>query len=98
MRHWQQVAGEIIHTVRYEQLVRNPREEISAFLAHCGLEFHPACLEFHSTRRPINTPSQLQVRRALYDSSVNRAQPYRAHLGPLLAALESSGALGNARA
>ncbi|HQQ72024.1 MAG TPA: ChaN family lipoprotein, partial [Alicycliphilus sp.] len=35
-------------------------------LDHCGLEWDPACLEFHKSRRPVTSASAAQVRAALH--------------------------------
>ena len=52
--------------------------------AHCGLDWHPACLSFHTTSRPVRTASVVQVRQPLYRSSVGRWRPGDDVLQPLL--------------
>ena len=61
-------------------------------MAWCGLEWDPACLEFHKTRRPVRTASAAQVRQPIYSSSVGRWKNYElARCPPLL--LEASAAM-----
>jgi tetratricopeptide (TPR) repeat protein len=89
MAYWQRVLPERVLEIRYEALVAEPRKTIARLLAHCGLGWHDACLNFHENRRPVSTASASQVRQPLYTSSVGRWEHYRHHLAPLLAALGS---------
>jgi hypothetical protein len=52
-------------------------------VAWCGLEWDPACLEFHKTRRPVRTASVVQVRQPVYNRSVGRWKHYEGALAPL---------------
>ena len=54
---------------------------------HCGLEFEPACLEFHKTERAVRTASSEQVRRPIYRDATAEWQAYDRRLGPLKDAL-----------
>ena len=88
MEHWRRVLPTgVMLEVRYEDLVAEPEVASRALVAHCGLEWDPACLEFHQTRRAVVTASLAQVRRPLYRDSVARWRRYGAQLGPLLEAL-----------
>jgi len=59
-------------------------------MSFLGLEWEPACLEFHRTQRTVATASSWQVRQPLYDRSVGRWRNYERHLAPLLRALSSA--------
>jgi tetratricopeptide (TPR) repeat protein len=77
--HW-------IHEHRYEDLVGDAQSSVRALLAHCGLDFDPACLRFHEAGREVRTASAAQVRSPLRgDTAV--AQRYGALLEPLRQAL-----------
>jgi len=52
-----------------------------------GLDWDPACLEFHLTSRPVRTASRTQVRRPLHGRSVARWRRYEHELADLFAAL-----------
>ena len=54
----------------------------------CGLDWDPACLEFHKTGRPVRTSSVAQVRKPVYASSVGRWKHYEHLLAPLFAKLK----------
>jgi len=88
MDHWRAVlpAG-MMAEVDYEALVADPEGEGRRLVAHVGLDWDPACVDFHRTRRAVSTASVSQVRQPLYRAAIDRWRPYRAHLGPLLDAL-----------
>lgn len=88
MQHWRQVLPEgVMLEIDYEELVADLEGQARRMLAHCGLAWDPACLEFHKTERPVRTASALQVRQPIYRSAVGRWRAYGALLVPLLAAL-----------
>jgi tetratricopeptide (TPR) repeat protein len=91
MDHWRTQMPNVIHDVRYEDLVRSPREVTEELLAFCGLDWHEGCLEFHANPAPSTTASAAQVRRPLYSSSVDLWQHYRAELAPMEAGLRACG-------
>jgi hypothetical protein len=76
--------------VQYEELVREPEAHIRRLLAHCGLTFEPACLNFHATRRAVRTASAEQVRQPLYSSGVGYWRHFERELEPLRRALGES--------
>lgn len=83
MEHWRQVLPLPVLPVRYEALIDQPEQHIRALLDFLELPWEPACLEFHRTRRLVNTASYAQVRKPIYRSSVGRWKHYEKHLGPL---------------
>jgi tetratricopeptide (TPR) repeat protein len=87
MAHWRAVLPPgVMLELQYEELVNDPEPHARRVLAHCGLAWDPACLRFHETRRAVRTLSAGQVRQALFLTSIGRARPYRAWLGPLIEA------------
>jgi tetratricopeptide (TPR) repeat protein len=87
MDHWDRVLpGKLLHLC-YEDLVRDPESNIRRLLTHCGLEFEPACLAFHETKRPVRTASAEQVRQPLYASGVGYWKHFQSQLEPLRLAL-----------
>ncbi len=90
MDHWDTVLpGKVLH-LQYEELVRDPEMNIRRLLAHCGLDFEPACLAFHETKRLVRTASAEQVRQPIYTSGVGYWKNFEAQLEPLRRALGDS--------
>jgi tetratricopeptide (TPR) repeat protein len=90
MDHWDAVLPGRVLRVQYEELVREPESNIRRLLEHCGLDFEPACLNFHATRRAVRTPSAEQVRQPLYSSGVGYWRHFARELAPLRHALGES--------
>jgi hypothetical protein len=91
MEHWQNLLPGFMHEVRYESLVKNPKEETGKLLEFCGLEWEDSCLEFYRVDRYIKTASEGQADQPLYSSSINRWQNYREQLQPLQEILGEAG-------
>ena len=74
MRHWRSVlpAGSMLE-VRYEDVVDDVEQQARRMLEYCGLPWDESCLSFHKTRRAILTASDVQVRKPIYRSSLERA-------------------------
>jgi hypothetical protein len=88
MAHWRDIlpAGVMLE-VQYEEVVDDLEQQARRIVAHCGLEWDDACLDFHKTERAVRTISHQQVRQPIYRSSVGRRRPPRELLLPLLEAL-----------
>jgi tetratricopeptide (TPR) repeat protein len=86
-RHWHRVLPLRMLDVQYEALVDDLEGESRRLISFLGLDWEPACLDFHRTQRTVTTASGWQVRQPLYDRSVGRWRNYARHLAPLLDAL-----------
>jgi tetratricopeptide (TPR) repeat protein len=90
MDHWDQVLpGKVFH-LNYEDLVRDTEPWVRKLIAHCGLQFEPACLRFHENRRAVRTASSEQVRVPIYDSSIGYWRNFESELEPLRRSLGMS--------
>ncbi len=87
MDHWGAVLPVPIHHVDYEETVNDLESVAARLLSACGLDWEPACLEFHRTLRPVRTASITQVRQPVYRHSVARWRNYEPALAELFAAL-----------
>jgi tetratricopeptide (TPR) repeat protein len=83
MRHWDRVLPGRALRVSYEDLVEDLGASVRQILAHCGLEFDPACLAFYRSRRAVNTPSSEQVRQPLFRGGLSQWRHYSPWLDPL---------------
>jgi tetratricopeptide (TPR) repeat protein len=91
MDHWRAVlpAGTMID-VDYEALVADCEGEARRLVAHCGLPWSAACLDFHRSKRLVRTASAGQVRQPIYRSSIGRWRASAHLLRPLLDGLGPS--------
>ena len=87
MRHWDAVLPGRVLRVQYEDVVADLEGNVRRLLAHCGLEFEPACVEFYKTERSVRTASSEQVRQPIYREALDQWRHYEPWLGPLRAAL-----------
>jgi hypothetical protein len=78
----------MVHTVRYESFVADPRTTIDAALAFAGLAPDDRCYDFHKNPRHARTISHHQVREPLYDRSVGRWRMFRDQLVPAIEILK----------
>lgn len=92
IEHWLEHISDNVLVLSYEELVADQEAQTRRLLDFCGLEWDPACLEFHNTRRRVASASSTQVRKPMYSSSVGRWRRFEAHLGPLIETLEAQGA------
>jgi tetratricopeptide (TPR) repeat protein len=91
VRHWQQTRPIEWLEVAYEDVVEDLELQARRMIEFLGLEWDPACLEFHANRRVVRTPSLVQVRRPIHSRSVGRWRNYEAFLEPMLRAFERHG-------
>jgi len=87
MDHYDRVLPGRIHRVIHERLLDDPEGEVRALLDYLALPFEDACLEFHTSSRPVRTASSEQVRRPINRDGVGQWRPFEAWLAPLVAAL-----------
>jgi tetratricopeptide (TPR) repeat protein len=92
MEHWSEVLPStfVRLDVAYEDAVADLEGVARRLLSALVLEWDVACLEFHRTRRPVKTASQVQVRRPVYRGSVGRWKLYRDELVSLFAKVDSA--------
>jgi tetratricopeptide (TPR) repeat protein len=88
MQHWDDVlpAG-VMKTVQYEEVTADVEGNARALIDFIGLEWDDACVDFHKSSRPVKTASVVQVRKPVYQTSVERWRRYGDGLKPLVEAL-----------
>jgi tetratricopeptide (TPR) repeat protein len=91
--HWARHHPNRVRIQGYEALVADPHTEIRGLLDFCQLPFDSGCLDFQSAKRAIRTPSALQVRQPMRETSTPAAS-YGALIEPLRLALEGSNLMG----
>lgn len=91
MALWREALPGRILELQYEELVADQEGQTRALLAHCGLAWDAACLDFHRNAAPVSTPSAAQVRQPMYKTSVARWERHRDALAPVMAYLDAAG-------
>ncbi len=88
MKHWEDVlpAG-VMKTVQYEDVTADVEGSARALIDFIGIEWDEACIDFHKSSRPVKTASVVQVRKPVYQTSVERWRRYGDGLAPLVEAL-----------
>ena len=91
MEHWRAVSPKAVLDINYEDLV-NDQEGISKdIIGCCGLDWEPACLDFHKNASAVATASSAQVRRPVYRDALQRWRRYENELQPLTEKLREAG-------
>jgi tetratricopeptide (TPR) repeat protein len=88
MDHWRAVLPAPVLEVDYEETVADLEAVARRLVAWSGLDWEPACLAFHKSKRPVRTASFMQVRQPLYKHAVGRWKNYETALTPLLQRLQ----------
>lgn len=76
MRHWQAVSPLPMLEMRYEDMVLDTEQQARRLIGFAGLPWDDACLWFHESARPVQTPSRWQVRQPVHGRSVGRWRNY----------------------
>ena len=93
MKHWSERIPERIHTVEYESVVTDLETEVRALAGFVDCDFDPAMLKPHQHDRVVATASNLQVRKPVYATSVNKWKNYQPQLEGVIRILQENGLL-----
>lgn len=88
--HWQSVMPGVIHVVKYEELVTDPKPVVDNLLSHCSLSYEDACRRFYENRNVSTTASAVAVRGDLFQSSIGSWRNYEQQLKPVIEILGES--------
>jgi len=84
MNFWQTKYSHSIHTINYDELIKQPKHEISQLLQFLNLGWDEDCLNFHKIKNTVKTASVWQVRKPLYSTSSGRWKNYKEYIPNLL--------------
>jgi tetratricopeptide (TPR) repeat protein len=90
MEHWKTVLPAPMLDVHYEEMVEDLESVARRAVAFLGLEWEPACLDYHRNQRPVRTASLSQVRQPIYRRSMARWRHYQEAMQPLFSRLEQT--------
>ena len=87
LAHFDEVLPGRVHRLIHERLIAEPEAEIRGLLAFLGLDYEPACLNFHENPRAVRTASSEQVRRPISAAGLHSWRAFEPWLQPLKDAL-----------
>jgi tetratricopeptide (TPR) repeat protein len=90
MRHWEGVLPGRVLRLWYEDVVQDLEGNVRRMFEFCGLDFEPACLDFHRTVRSVHTASSEQVRRPIFRDGLLQWRNYEPWLNPLKTYLDDA--------
>ena len=89
MNHWLKVLPINIHVVQYEALVQQPDKVSQSLMNYLGLEWNESYRSFHESGESVDTASVAQVRKPLYQSSLQRWRNYENNIKHLVEFFET---------
>jgi tetratricopeptide (TPR) repeat protein len=87
MQHWDDVLPGKVLRIWHEDVVEDLEGNVRRILDFCGLDFEPACVEFHKTERSVRTASSEQVRQPIFREGLDQWKNYEPWLCDLKEAL-----------
>jgi len=84
MAFWHEKFPGRIYDLNYEALTEYQEDETRKLLENVGLNWEDQCLEFHKTKRAVQTASATQVRQKMYQGSSEEWRKYEKHLEPMI--------------
>lgn len=87
MEHWDEALPGRVLRIWHEDVVDDLEGNVRRILDFCGLDFEPACVDFHKTERSVRTASSEQVRQPIFREGLDQWKHYEHWLAPLRDAL-----------
>jgi len=84
MSHWHTHLTDSIFTLQYEQLVSEPKEQLSALMSFLDTDFNPAMLNFYTSKKAVNTLSKAAVREPINNKAVDKWKRFESAINSLL--------------
>lgn len=88
MAHWDNLFGDRILTVRYENLVSEPEKYSRIVADYCGFEWDASMLHPEKNKKMVQTASIDQVRDKISTKSIGGWRGVSGHLGPMIEGLD----------
>ena len=76
MKYWKKKFGEFIYELKYDDLVKNKHQESKKLFNFCNMKWDENIFNFYKSAKPIKTVSLYQVKKPIYQNSVNSSQNY----------------------
>lgn len=88
MDHWMKIFKNEIYEIKYENMIKNPKESIKKLLKYCELDWEEDCLFFYKNKRMVDTISTSQVRKPVYKNSIDLWKKYQNEFSTLFNGLK----------
>jgi hypothetical protein len=76
LAHWQEILGDRLLVIDYEELTTDPDRLVPLLLEHCGLPLEAAVFDTEATGGAVRTASVAQIRRPISPVGVGVSEPY----------------------
>ena len=73
---WKNLFEDEIYTIKYEDLINDTTSQIKKLISYCELDWDENCLKHYNNNSPVKTASINQVRKPIYNSSINLFKNY----------------------
>jgi len=83
MKYWKSLYKNSIYEIKYEDLVKKKSEETKKLFDFCKLKWDEKIFDFYKTAKTIRTVSINQVKKPIYQSSVNISENYSKYIAHL---------------
>tara|TARA_B100000282_G_C31390450_1_gene335347 strand:- start:249 stop:539 length:291 start_codon:yes stop_codon:yes gene_type:complete len=90
MNHYKKLYGEIIYSYKYDELVKNPENEIPKLIEWLGWEWNNDFLSPNYNKRNVFTASSAQVRNKINKKGLGNWQKYEEILKPAIDLIKQS--------
>ena len=81
MKHWKKTLPKFVIDIKYEEIIKNPKQQIRNLLKSSDLNWNDNCLKFYNNKRVIKTASDIQARKKIYKGSVDSWKNYEKYVG-----------------
>ena len=83
MDFWEKKLTGSVYTINYEDVIKDPKKNISDLLDFCNLNYDEKCLNFHKNKSPVKTMSASQVTKKIYSTSIHSYKKYESYIPDL---------------
>ncbi len=83
LKYWRCDELNYVYKIKYNNLILKPEFEIKKLLDFLGFEWNNSYNNFHKNKRAIYTSSASQVRKKIYNTSVNKWEKYSKYINIL---------------
>ena len=77
MTFWRDKIPNFVYDIKYENLIKDPINQIKSLIKATNLDWDEKCLNFDKNKSAIKTLSANQARKKIYTSSVKSYDNYK---------------------